>query len=104
MFSIVSTQFHMWFVLGLTAVAMYVFAREKYPLEVTSIGILTALLLFGQLFPVADANGRNLMDAHHLLSGFANPALLSVLALLVMGQAIIRTDSLRPLIQFLCEK
>lgn len=99
MISIINTDFHMWFVLLVTAIAVYFFAREKYPLEVTSVGILTALLLFGQIFPVPDANGRNLLDAYHLLSGFANPALLSVLALLVMGQAIIRTDSLRPLIQ-----
>lgn len=90
----------MWFVLAVTALAVYFFAREKYPLEVTCVGILMALLLFGQIFPVVDANGRNMIDAYHLLSGFANPALLAVLALLVMGQAIIRTDALRPLIQF----
>ena len=99
MSSIIDTSFHMWFVLAVTAAAVYFFAREKYPLEVTSIGILTALLLFGQLFPLPDANGRNQLDAYYLLSGFANPALLAVLALLVMGQAIIRTDSLRPLIR-----
>lgn len=99
MISIINTDFHMWFVLAVTACAVYFFAREKYPMEVTSVGILMALLLFGQIFPVPDANGRNLIDAYHLLAGFANPALLSVLALLVMGQAIIRTDSLRPLIQ-----
>lgn len=88
------------FVLGVTIAAMYFFAKEKYPLEVTSIGILTALLLFGQLFPLPDANGRNQLDAYHLLSGFANPALVAVLALLVMGQAMTRTDTLRPFIQF----
>ncbi|MEM9470095.1 MAG: SLC13 family permease [Pseudomonadota bacterium] len=99
MISIINTDFHMWFVLLVTAGAMYFFAREKYPLEVTCVGILLALLLFGQIFPVPDANGRNLIDAYHLLSGFANPALLSVLALLVMGQAIIRTNALRPVIQ-----
>lgn len=96
---IADSNYHMWFVLLVTAAAIYFFAREKYSLEVTSIGILTALLLFGQLFPLPDANGRNQLDAYYLLSGFANPALLAVLALLVMGQAIIRTDSLRPLIK-----
>ena len=99
MSTIIDTNFHMWFVLAVTGLAVFFFAREKYPLDVTSIGILTALLLFGQLFPVPDANGRNLLDAYHLLSGFANPALLTVLALLVMGQAIILTDSLRPVIR-----
>jgi di/tricarboxylate transporter len=95
-----SFNYHMWFVLFITGVAVYLFAREKYPMEVTSVILLTSLLLFGQLFPLDDANGRNQLDAYYLLSGFANPALIAVLALLVMGQAIIRTDSLRPLIKF----
>lgn len=93
-------NYHMWFVLFVTGWAVYLFAREKYPLEVTSVILLTSLLLFGQLLPLPDANGRNQLDAYHLLSGFSNPALIAVLALLVMGQAIIRTDSLRPLIRF----
>lgn len=100
MITIIDNNFHMWFVLALTAMAVVLFARDKYPIDVTSIILLTVLLLFGQLFPLLDANGRNQLDAYHLLSGFSNPALISVLALLVMGQAIIRTDSLRPLIKF----
>lgn len=91
-----STAFHMWFVLILTGWAAYSFVREKLPIEVTSVTLLTVLLLFGQFFPVLDANGRNMMDAMALLSGFANPALVAVLALLVMGQAIVQTDALRP--------
>jgi di/tricarboxylate transporter len=100
MSALADINYHMWFVLFVTGAAVYFFAREKYPLDVTSIGILTALLLFGQLFPLEDANGRNQLDAYHLLSGFANPALVAVLALLVMGQAMTRTDSLRPFIRF----
>lgn len=95
-----TNNFHMWFVLSMTALAVVLFARDKLPIDVTSVILLTVLLLFGQLFPLPDANGRNQLDAYHLLAGFANPALISVLALLVMGQAIIRTDSLRPLIKF----
>ena len=91
---------HMWFVLALTGVAVYLFAREKLPLEATSVVILTSLLLFGQLFPLPDENGRNQLDATDLLAGFSNPALLAVLALLVMGQAIIRTDALRVVVNF----
>lgn len=90
-------SFHMWFVLALTGVVIVLFVREKLPLEVTSILMLTALLLFGQIFPLPDASGRNQLDAMALLSGFANPSLIAVLALLVMGQAMIHTDSLRAL-------
>lgn len=96
-----SSEFHMWFVLILTGLAIFSFAREKFPLEVTSVALLTVLLLFGQFFPVLDANGRNQIDAMHLLSGFANPSLVAVLALLVMGQAIIQTDALRLITSFI---
>ncbi len=99
MIFIENTDFHMWFVLGLTLLAIVFYSREKLPMEVTSVALLTCLLLFGQFFPVYDANGRNTIDASALLAGFANPALIAVLALLVMGQAIIQTDALRPLIR-----
>ncbi len=99
MFLIEDTFYHMCFVLFLTAVAVVLFAREKIPLEVTSIGLLTILLVFGQMFPIADATGKNQLDAASLLAGFSNPSLIAVLALLVMGQGIIQTDALRPLSQ-----
>ncbi len=92
---IIDPSFHMWFMLALTGLAVVAFVREELPLEVTSIAILTILLLFGQLFPLQDVNGKNQLDAMTLLSGFANPSLIAVLALLVMGQSMIHTDALR---------
>lgn len=94
-----TTQLHMWFVLIITGLAIVSFTKEKFPLEVTSVAMLTSLLVFGQFFPVLDANGRNMLNAASLLQGFANPSLIAVLALLVMGQAIIQTDALRPVTQ-----
>ncbi len=94
-----TTELHMWFVLIVTGFAIISFTREKFPLEVTSVAMLTSLLLFGQFFPVMDANGRNLLNAAGLLQGFANPSLIAVLALLVMGQAIIQTAALRGITQ-----
>ena len=101
---IVDPTIHMWVSLCLTALAMYLFAREKLPLEITSIGILTILLIFGQVFPLIDANGRNQLDAMALFSGFSNPSLIAVLALLVMGQGIIQTDALSGVSNFFVPK
>ncbi len=86
---------HMWFALGLTVLTVLAFVREKIPLEVTSIALLTLLLLFGQILPLEDVAGKNLLSASALLAGFSNPSLIAVLALLVMGQGIIHTDALR---------
>ena len=89
------SNLHMWFVLVTMALAIVSFVRERLPIEVTSAAILMVLLLFGQLFPLAGENGQNLLDSKALLSGFSNPSLIAVLALLVMGQAMIYTDALR---------
>lgn len=91
----------MWFVLALTFWAAVSYVRERLPIEVTSAVLLTVLLVFGQLFPVEDAIGRNKLDASSLFAGFSNPALIAVLALLVMGQGIVQTDALRPFIKIL---
>ncbi|MCB1591396.1 MAG: SLC13 family permease [Alphaproteobacteria bacterium] len=88
-------EFHMWFMLALTFMAVYSFMRERLSLEVTSILLLSTLLLYGQIFVFKDETGFNRMDAKFLLAGFANPSLIAVLALLVIGQSLIQTDSLR---------
>ncbi len=92
---VIDSNFHMWFMLLLTAAAVYSFVREKIALEVISVTIMTVLLLYGQIFSIVDDNQNNLLDPATVLSGFANPSLIAVLALLVMGQALIHTDSLR---------
>ncbi|MGE4313527.1 MAG: SLC13 family permease [Pseudobdellovibrionaceae bacterium] len=85
----------MWIVLAMTVWVIWAFIREKQPIEMTCFFLLTALLLFGQFFPVTDAVGRNKLDAGALLAGFANPSLIAVMALLVMGQGILQTNALQ---------
>ena len=47
-------EFHMWFMLALTFMAVYSFMRERLSLEVTSILLLSTLLLYGQIFVFKD--------------------------------------------------
>lgn len=93
---IIDPTIHLWFSIIVMVMAIISFAREKISLELTSIALLTALLLFGQFFPLYDANGYNQLNASELLAGFANPSLIAVLTLLVMGQGMIQTDALGP--------
>ena len=87
-------ELQMWvtFALILSVLALYV--SEKLPIEVTSIAAICGLLVFFQFFPIAGADGGNLLGADKLLAGFANPALITVLALLVVGQGMVRTGVL----------
>ncbi len=98
---VIDPVIHMWFTLFLTGAAIVAFIREKIPIEVTSIAVLTALMLFGQIFPLYEISGKNTIDPYALLAGFANPSLIAVLALLVMGQAMIQSDALRVLTKLL---
>ena len=85
---------HMWVTLALIAVAIVLYAQERLPMELTSLGLLAALLIFFHLFPLLGPDDANLLGARELLAGFAEPALITVLALLVMGQAIVHTGAL----------
>ena len=84
----------MWAVIAVLVAAMVSFALERVSLEVTSLTTLAVLLLWFQLFPLPDGEGRNQLDAAELLRGFANPSLFAVLSLLVMGQAMVQTGAL----------
>ncbi len=90
----------MWFFIVATCAAVFAFTREDIPLEVTSLCLLMALLVFGQLFPLNSLQGQNLLSPQSILIGFANPSLIAVLALLVMGQGMIQTNALSAVTNF----
>ena len=81
----------MWFVFAIIVAALIAYASAKVPMEVTSIGVICALMLFFQLAAV-DGDYERLSPAR-ILQGFANPA-FTILALLVMGEGIARTGIL----------
>ena len=84
----------MWVTYGFILAAVLLFSMERVSLEVSALAILSALLLFFYFFPVAGGDGRNLLGPTALLAGFANPALIAVLALLVIGHGMFQTGAL----------
>jgi di/tricarboxylate transporter len=87
-------HFQMWFTFVMIVAAIIGYSSDKIPLEITAIVIIGALLVFFHFFPVYDAAGENLLSTETLLAGFANPALIAVLLLLVLGQSIVQTGAL----------
>lgn len=67
---------------------------ERTSLELTSLGTLCALLVAFHLVPVLGPDGENQLGPRALLAGFADPALISVMALLVIGQGLVQTSAL----------
>ncbi|MCP4327789.1 MAG: SLC13 family permease [Alphaproteobacteria bacterium] len=84
----------MWVTLAIIVLAMVMYGLEKTPLDLTSLAIICVLMAFFHFFPMVGPDGVNRLRPERLLEGFANPALLSVLGLLVMGQGIVRTGAL----------
>ena len=80
----------MWGVLALIGIALISFSMERLTLELTSLCILAALVLFFYIFPVPDQT----LTTTVLLSGLANPALITIMALLVIGQGLFQTEAL----------
>ena len=92
------SELHMWLTFGVIACAMLLYVTEYVPIEMTSLLALVAMLLLFTLFPQIGPNGTNLLDATSLLAGFGNPALITVMALLVMAQGLFQSGALENLI------
>jgi len=81
-------------VLLLTVLALFLFTREKIPLESSSLFILVTLIIGFELFPFKGHFGEvQLADFFH---GFGHEALIAVCSLMVAGQALVRTGALEP--------
>jgi di/tricarboxylate transporter len=91
-----ATDFQMGMTFAIIIAAFVLYAYEKVAIEVTSLGVLCVLMIFFHVFPVPiGADGAdNALSPQVLLAGFSNPALITVLALLVIGQGMVRTGVL----------
>ena len=92
------TGIYMWLTFGVIIFAMISYAMERISLEITSLLILIVLLVIFQLPHLWQLLGgpeaNILLTPTELLAGFGNPALISVMALLVMGQGLFQSGAL----------
>ncbi len=88
----------MWLTFAVIACTIIGFASEKWSVEGISLCAVATLLAIFTLIPQSSAEP---VTAPELILGFANPALITVLALLVIGQALFNTDALEQPAQLL---
>lgn len=86
-------NFHIWATYLIIAVTVVGYVSERWPIEAVSLASLAALLALFTIFPFVSADGMK-VDPDLLISGFANPALATVLALLIVGQGLFATDAM----------
>jgi len=87
----VTATWQMWATMGFVAVAVILYFRERFSIESISVGVIAALMIFFHYFSPAGSEG---LDTSTLLSGFAAPALITIMALLVVGQGMFHTGAL----------
>ncbi|WP_417493999.1 SLC13 family permease [Maricaulis sp.] len=83
-------DWQMWAVLGGLCIAIVFYCWERFAIEIVSASIVAVLLVFFHLFPLETDNP----SVTALLAGFANPALITIMALLIVGQGIFQTGAM----------
>jgi len=91
---LLDSSVQMWAVFAIILTAIIFYAFDRIPMEVTSLGTIAVLLLLFHFMPLYNPNGVSLLDLKTLLAGFADPALVTILALLVIGQGMVQTGAL----------
>jgi di/tricarboxylate transporter len=94
----------MWIVFAGIGVAIVVYGIERVSIELTSIGIVIGALALFHFFPLLGPDGQPLIGTSELLAGFANPALVSIMALLVLGQGLFQSGALEQPTRWLVER
>ena len=89
-----ATTAHIVWIFFVVAATLCAYAREWGSIERVSLVTLAVLLVTYSLFPIDYGSNPNVLSPMVLLSGLGNPALITVLALLVMGEGIAKTGLL----------
>jgi di/tricarboxylate transporter len=82
-------------VMVLAVVALFLFSRDRIPMETSALVILGVMILGFELFPYESETGETLTTAG-FLAGFGNIALITIMALLICTRALEVTGALQP--------
>ncbi len=88
-----AAPWQMWATMGIIGVTIIFYVLDRFPLELVSAGAIIALLFLFLISPFED-NGVDVLSTETLLSGFASPALFSILSLLIIGQGMFQSGAL----------
>ena len=88
-------NYHALAILLMTVVALYLFRRDDIALETSSLTVIALLSLIFAIFPFT-YQGQHL-EPSTLFLGFGHEALVTVCALMIIGQGLVRTGALEPL-------
>lgn len=73
------------FVFLVLVVSFYLNTSGKLPIDIVSGWVLILLVLFFYIFPVYDEIGNNKLDFIHIFKSFINPAVITIISLMIIG-------------------
>src|SRR6056297_239791 len=82
-------------VMLLAVTALFLFSRDRIPMETSALVVLGVLIVGFELFPYVSPAGRSVTTAT-FLAGFGNMALITIMALLMCTRSLEATGALQP--------
>jgi len=82
-------------VMLLAVVALFLFSRDRIPMETSALVVLGVLIVGFEVFPYVSPTGQTLSTAT-FLAGFGNNALITIMALLICTRGLEVTGALQP--------
>ncbi len=94
--AILIEHFHLVATLAIIVLVVGLYSIDRFSIEAVSLAALGILLVLFGTFPFTMADGKTL-PIEDLLAGFSSPALVTVIALLIVGKGLFATDALEGL-------
>ena len=89
-----SIDLYMWFIFGLIFISVILFSIDRIPIEITSLAIISILIIIFQNSPILGAVSGVPVSLEVILRGFANPSLIALMCLLIIGHGLLVTGAL----------
>jgi di/tricarboxylate transporter len=84
----------MWLIFGLIFIGVILFSIDRIPIEITSLAIISILIIIFQNSPILGAVSGVPVSLEVILRGFANPSLIALMCLLIIGHGLLVTGAL----------
>lgn len=83
-----------WATFAIIVVTIVLYAVDRFPIELVGAGSLAAFLILFDFAPLYNDAGERLLGPQQLFAGFANPGLIAIMCLLIIGQGIFQSGAM----------
>ncbi len=89
-----TSPWQMWVSFLILAAAMTAFASDRFSMEIVAVATVAAYLVLFEFAPLQTPAGVKLITTSTLLAGFADPALLAIMSLLMLSQGLFQSGTM----------